>query len=34
MNLIGPPPPSGEMVAWVAMLIWIFVAWAWWVEKK
>ncbi|HSF44791.1 MAG TPA: metal-dependent hydrolase [Chitinophagaceae bacterium] len=34
MNLLGPPPPSGEMVAWAAMAMWIFVFWAWWVEKK
>lgn len=34
LNLVGPPPPSGEMVAWAANAMWLFVAWAWWIEKK
>ncbi|HKK12647.1 MAG TPA: hypothetical protein VJ945_07430 [Flavobacteriaceae bacterium] len=34
MNLLGPPPPSVEAVAWSANLMWIFVIWAWWIEKK
>ncbi len=34
MNLLGPPPPSVEAVAWSANAMWIFVVWAWWVERK
>lgn len=34
MNLLGPPPPSIEAVAWSANLMWIIVLWAWWIEKK
>lgn len=33
MNLVGPPPPSIEAVAWSANLMWIFVIWAWWIER-
>ena len=33
-NLAGPPPPSEAAVTWSANLMWIFVIWAWWVEKK
>ncbi|HWA33956.1 MAG TPA: metal-dependent hydrolase [Cyclobacteriaceae bacterium] len=32
-NLMGPPPPSVEAVSWSANLLWIFVGWAWWVER-
>lgn len=34
MNIFGPPPPSIKAVAWSANLMWIFVLWAWWIEKK
>lgn len=34
MNLLGSSPPSIEAVAWVANLMWLFVIWAWWIEKK
>lgn len=34
MNILGPPPPSIEVVAWSANLMWLFVIWAWWIEKK
>lgn len=34
MNIFGPPPPSIKAVAWSANLMWIFVFWAWWIEKK
>jgi len=33
-NLLGPPPPSEAAVTWSANLMWIFVIWAWWAEKK
>lgn len=34
LNLFGPPPPSINAVAWAGNLIWLFVLWAWWIEKK
>lgn len=34
MNLMGPPPPSIQAVAWSANLQWLFIIWAWWIEKK
>jgi membrane-bound metal-dependent hydrolase YbcI (DUF457 family) len=33
MNILGPPPPSTMAVAWAANLSWLFVLWAWWIEK-
>ena len=33
MNIFGPPPPGTEMVAWTANSMWLFVLWAWWIEK-
>lgn len=29
----GPPPPSERALAWTAVGIWIFVPWAWWVDR-
>lgn len=29
----GSPPPSERALAWVALGIWLFVPWAWWVDK-
>ena len=34
LNLLSPPPPSIEAVAWSANLMWLIVLWAWWIEKK
>ncbi len=34
MNLnASEPPPSIEAVAWSANLMWLFVIWAWWIER-
>ena len=33
LNILGPPPPSIEAVAWSANLMWIFIIWAWWIER-
>lgn len=32
-NLAGPPPPSGQAVAWSAQALWLLVAWGWWVDR-
>jgi hypothetical protein len=29
----GSPPPSERVLAWTALGIWLFVPWAWWVDK-
>ncbi len=34
MNIFGPPPPSVEMVAWSANGMWLFIVWAFWLEKE
>ena len=34
MNLLGPPPPNIEAVAWSANLMWLIVLWAWWIERE
>lgn len=33
-NFFGPPPPNIPSIAWGGNLIWIFILWAWWIEKK
>lgn len=33
MNIAGPPPPSIQAVAWSANLMWLFIIWAWWIER-
>ncbi|HNS11903.1 MAG TPA: hypothetical protein PKM97_04765 [Bacteroidia bacterium] len=33
LNLLSPPPPGISAVAWSANLMWLFVIWAWWIEK-
>ena len=33
LNIMGPPPPSIQAVAWSANLMWLFVIWAWWIER-
>lgn len=32
-NLLGPPPPGAAAVAAAALGLWLFVAWAFWVER-
>lgn len=29
----GPPPPSERALAWMTLGIWLFVPWAWWVDR-
>lgn len=33
LNIFGPPAPDPMAVAWSAMLMWIIIIWAWWIEK-
>lgn len=32
-NIIGPPPPSAQAVAWTAQSMWLLVAWGYWVDR-
>ncbi|MFT6868245.1 MAG: membrane-bound metal-dependent hydrolase YbcI (DUF457 family) [Cyclobacteriaceae bacterium] len=34
MNFFGPLPPNVDSIAWGANMIWIFVIWAWWLERE
>jgi len=33
-NLIGPPPPNVTAIAWAGQLQWLFVLWAYWVDRR
>ena len=32
-NIMGPPPPNAAAVAWVTLLMWLFVPWAVWIDR-
>jgi hypothetical protein len=32
-NMIGPPPPNVAAIAWAGHLQWLFVFWAYWVDR-
>ena len=34
VNLFGPPPPSVQMIAVAGNLAWVFVFWAYWVDRN
>jgi membrane-bound metal-dependent hydrolase YbcI (DUF457 family) len=34
LNLFGPPPPSITAVAWSGQLQWIFILWAYWIDRN
>lgn len=33
-NIFGPPPPSVEAIGFSGLAMWLFVAWAYWVDSK
>lgn len=33
-NIFGPPPPNEQMIAVAGNAMWLFVLWAWWIEKN
>lgn len=32
-NIFGPPPPSSQAIAWVGNAQWLFVIWAYWIDR-
>jgi len=32
-SVFGPPPPSTKAIAWAGQLQWVFVIWAYWVDR-
>jgi hypothetical protein len=33
INIFGPPPPSEKAIAYAALGMWLFVVWAYWLER-
>jgi hypothetical protein len=33
-KVFGPPPPNRTVIAWTGQLQWVFVAWAYWVDRN
>ena len=33
-NLFGPPPPNTNAIAWAGKMQWLFVVWAYWVDRN
>lgn len=33
MSVFGPPPPSTAVLAWSGLLGWLFLAWAYWIDR-
>jgi len=33
-NVFGSPPPSAQAVAYVSLALWLFVPWAWWIDRN
>lgn len=34
MNFVGPPAPDVNAIAWGTNMMWLFVVWAWWIERE
>lgn len=33
-NILGPPPPNVMAIAWAGQLQWLFVIWAYWIDRN
>lgn len=33
-NIFGPPPPNVAAIAWAGHLMWLFVLWAYWIDRN
>lgn len=34
MNMFGPPPPSVEAIGYAGLLQWLFIPWAYWIDRN
>jgi membrane-bound metal-dependent hydrolase YbcI (DUF457 family) len=34
IDLLGPPPPSSTAIGWAGLLQWLFVIWAYWLDRN
>ena len=34
MNIFGPPPPSVEAIGYAGLLQWLFIPWAFWIDRN
>ena len=32
-NIISPPPPNADLVGWMALLMWLFIPWGYWIDR-
>jgi hypothetical protein len=32
-NMTGPPPPDSQAIAYVTLLMWLFVPWGYWIDR-
>ncbi len=32
-NMVGPPPPDSQSLAYFALLLWLFVPWGYWIDR-
>jgi membrane-bound metal-dependent hydrolase YbcI (DUF457 family) len=33
-TVLGPPPPNARVLAWLGIVAWLFVPWAWWIDRN
>ncbi|GAF80652.1 unnamed protein product [marine sediment metagenome] len=33
VNLLGPPPPNESVIPYVGLALWLFVGWAYWIDR-
>jgi hypothetical protein len=33
INIAGPPPPDVDAIGWAGLLLWLFVLWAYWIDR-
>lgn len=34
VNIIGPPPPDAEAIGYAGLLQWLFIPWAYWIDRN
>ncbi|MCX6122731.1 MAG: hypothetical protein NTX44_14060 [Ignavibacteriales bacterium] len=32
-NIVGPPPPNADPVGWMALSMWLFIPWGYWIDR-